>query len=297
MKICFIGACGHSRQAYTYLLTRPDAQILGYAPGSVHETKVPAFARQLPFYEDYRLMLDQLQPDYAVVSPVFGLTASVIMECAKRKIHVFSEKPVATTLDDLAAVEKAVKENGIHFCAMHYLRYDPAFYEGAKLVRSGVIGDVKMVTAQKSYKYGVRPAWYGEADLYGGTIPWVGIHAIDWMYAFTGKRFLSVTTQTAGKDPEMAVLCQFTMDDGIIGSMNLDFYRPKGASTHGDDRIRCVGTKGVLEVSGGKVTLITDAETVVTEPTEAPGLLEPTVRMSKPRRRERTCARLWHPRK
>ena len=274
MKICFIGACGHSRQAYTYLLTRPDVQIVGYAPGSDHETKVPVFAQQLPFYEDYRVMLDQLQPDYAVVSPVFGLTASVIMECAQRKIHVFSEKPVATTLADLEAVEKAVQESGIRFCAMHYLRYDPAFFEGAKLVRSGAIGDVKMVTAQKSYKYDTRPAWYADADLYGGTIPWVGIHAIDWMYAFTGKRFLSVTTQTVGENPEMAALCQFALEDGVIGSMNLDFYRPKGAATHGDDRIRCVGTKGVLEVSDGKITLITEAETVVTEPKDAPELLQ-----------------------
>ena len=274
MKICFIGACGHARQAYEYLKTRQDVQLLGFAPGSDHETKIPTFAQALPYYADYRAMLDDLQPDYAVVSPVFGLTASVILECAKRKIHVFSEKPVATTLNDLETVEKAVHENGIRFCAMHYLRYDPAFYEGAKLVRSGAIGDVKMVTAQKSYKYGVRPAWYNDADLYGGTIPWVGIHAIDWMYCFTGKRFLSVTTQTVGANPEMAALCQFVMDDGVIGAMNLDFYRPKGASTHGDDRIRCVGTRGALEVSGGKITLITDAETAVIEPKKAPELLQ-----------------------
>lgn len=274
MKICFIGACGHSRQAHRYLLTRPDVAICGYAPGSFHETAVPAFAKELPFYEDYKAMLDTVQPDYAVVSPVFGLTASVILECAKRGIHVFSEKPVATTLDDLAKVDQAVKHSGIRFCAMHYLRYDPAFYEGARLVKSGAIGEVKLVTAQKSYKYGKRPDWYSDADLYGGTIPWVGIHAIDWIYHFTGKRFLSVTTQTVGKDPEMAALCQFTMEDGVIGSVNLDFYRPKGAATHGDDRIRLAGTKGVLEVSGGKITLITETQTTVLEPKEAPELLE-----------------------
>lgn len=274
MKICFIGACGHSRQAYNYLITRPDVALLGYAPGSGYETKVPVFAQQLPFYEDYKAMLDAVQPDYAIVSPVFGLTAGVILECAKRGIHVFSEKPVATTLEDLAAVEKAVKDSGIRFCAMHYLRYDPAFYQGARMVREGAIGDVKLVTAQKSYKYGKRPQWYADHALYGGTIPWVGIHAIDWIYHFTGKQFLSVSTQCVGKDPEMAALCQFTLEDGIIGSMNLDFYRPKGAATHGDDRIRCAGTKGVLEVSGGKITLITEENTQVLEPTEAPELLQ-----------------------
>ena len=271
MKICFIGACGHSRQAYQYLLNRQDAQLLGFAPGSTHETKTPLWAENLPYYADYLAMLDAVQPDLAVVSPVFGLTASVILECAKRKIHVFSEKPVATTLEDLEKVEKAVQESGIRFCAMHYLRYDPAFYEGAKLVRSGAIGQVKLVTAQKSYKYGKRPDWYQEPALYGGTIPWVGIHAIDWIYHFTGKGFLSVTTQQVG---QMAALCQFTLEDGAIAAMNLDFYRPKGAATHGDDRIRCVGTAGVLEVRDGKIILMNAAETKTITPTAAPELLE-----------------------
>jgi len=271
MKVCFIGACGHSRQAYNYLITREDVEILAYAPGSEHETKIPAFARELPYFEDYKAMLDQVQPDYAVVSPVFGLTASVILECARRKIHVFSEKPVATTLEDLERVEKAVRESGIRFCAMHYLRYDPAFYLGAKLVKNGAIGEVKLVTAQKSYKYGTRPDWYKDAKLYGGTIGWVGIHAIDWIYHFTGKGFLSVTTQKVG---EMAAVCQFALEDGVIGAMNLDFYRPAGAATHGDDRVRCAGTQGVLEVRDGKVILITPEITEIMEPEQAPELLE-----------------------
>lgn len=271
MRICFIGACGHSSQAYQYLATRQDVEFVGFAPGSGHETKLPKFAQNMPCFADYQAMLAEVKPDLAVVSPVFGLTASVILECTKRKIDVFSEKPVATTLEELQQVEQAVKDSGIRFCAMHYLRYDPAFYTGAKLVKSGAVGDVQLITAQKSYKYGTRPEWYQDPDLYGGTIPWVGIHAIDWIYHFTGKRFLSVATQKAG---EMAAVCQFLLEGGTIGAMNLDFYRPMGAATHGDDRVRCVGTAGILEVQGGKLTLITPTETKEIQPEPAPELLE-----------------------
>lgn len=271
MKICFIGACGHSSQAYRYLATRQDAEFAGFAPGSSYETTVPKFAENMPYFPDYQRMLGEVKPDLAVVSPVFGLSASVILECAKRKIDVFSEKPVATTLEDLEKVEKAVTESGIRFCAMHYLRYEPAFYTGAKLVKDGAVGDVQLITAQKSYKYGTRPEWYQDPDLYGGTIPWVGIHAIDWIYHFTGKRFLSVATQKVG---EMAAVCQFSLEGGAIGAMNLDFYRPAGAATHGDDRVRCVGTEGILEVQGGKITLISPTETREIQPEPAPELLE-----------------------
>jgi hypothetical protein len=82
----------------------------------------------------------------------------------------------------------------------------------------------------------------------------VGIHAVDWVYAFSGKRFLSVDAQCFG-NPEMAALCRYSMEDGVMASVNLDYYRPASAPTHGDDRIRCAGTAGVLEVMNGKITL------------------------------------------
>lgn len=273
MKVCFIGACGHSKQAYQYLQTRSDVIFCGMAAEDAREGLTASYSPDIPFFADWRQMLDETCPDLAIVSPIFARTGRVILECAARRIDVFSEKPVASSLAELAAVERAVRESGIRFCAMHYLRYAPAFYHGARLVRQGAIGQVRMITAQKSYRYGKRPDWYGDRSLYGGTVPWVGIHAIDWIYHFTGKRFLSVSGQSLGKDPEMAVLCQFRMEDGVPSGMNLDYYRPKTAPTHGDDRVRCVGTEGVLEVRGGEILLCNAQGDQILRPTDAPELL------------------------
>lgn len=271
MKVCFIGACGHWQQALKVLKARQDVLLCGFAPGSNHEGRANPVG--LLWFADYETMLDTIKPDLAVVSPVFGLTGQVILACAKRGIDVFSEKPVAATYEELQRVERAVSESGIRFCAMHYLRYDPAFYHGAKLVRQGKIGELKMLTAQKSYKYGVRPPWYRDPALYCGTIPWVGIHAIDWIASFSGQPFETVTAQAVGRDPEMAALCQFTLAGGIIASANIDFCRPDTAPTHGDDRIRCVGTEGILEVCGGRIELMNAEGVSELRPNAAPELL------------------------
>ena len=273
MRVCLIGSCGHVRQALRVLRARDDIVIVGAAAESGHEDRAAFAALGVPLFEDWRAMLDALSPDLAVISPVFAHTGKVIEECAKRKIDIFSEKPVAASLDELERVESSVKASGIRFCAMHYLRYSPAFYHGAELVRSGEIGEVRMITAQKSYKYGTRPSWYAERELYGGTIPWVGIHAIDWIYHFSGKNFVSVSAQSFGKDPEMAALCQFELDSGAMASVNIDYYRPQTAPTHGDDRIRCVGERGVLEVRDGKIYLLNRHGSQVIEAKEAPELL------------------------
>lgn len=273
MNVCFIGACGHTGQAYTVLKSREDVTLCGYAPGCDRESPVFPHDPSILCFSDWRAMLDRVKPDLAVVSPVFALTGQVILECARRKINVFAEKPVASSLEELAEVRRGVADSGIRFCAMHYLRYIPAFYHGAKLVREGCIGDPVMLTAQKSYKYGTRPAWYGERALYGGTIPWVGIHGVDWIHQFSGRRFLSAAAHALGRDPEMAALCMFELEGGVIAGVNLDYYRPAGASTHGDDRIRCVGTKGVLEVWAGRIYLADASGEEVITPEDAPELL------------------------
>lgn len=130
-----------------------------------------------------------------------------------------------------------------------------------------------MLTAQKSYRYGKRPAWYSDRALYGGTIPWVGIHAIDWIAAFSRKKFLTVDGQSYGS-PEMAAICRFEMEDGVMAAINIDYYRPAAAPSHGDDRIRCAGTEGVIEVRENKIFLINKDGTQTFEPTEAPDLVE-----------------------
>lgn len=273
IKVCFIGMCGHSMQAYNTLKARSDVSVVAVAPGSEHENMKKAFADGIKFYTSYTEMLDTEKPSLAVVSPVFGLTAKVIIECANRKIDVFAEKPVAPTLTALDEVVDAVDKSGIRFSAMHYLRYDPAFYRAIRMVREGAVGNVRMVSAQKSYKYGKRPSWYLDRELYTGTIPWVGIHALDWIYAFSGKKFLNVNAIQYGS-PEMAALCLFELEDGVMASANIDYYRRNGAKTHGDDRVRCVGEKGIIEVMGGRITLINDEGTFVFEDFVAPDLLD-----------------------
>ncbi|MBR2634887.1 MAG: Gfo/Idh/MocA family oxidoreductase [Clostridia bacterium] len=269
MKICFIGKSGHSARAFREMKEHPEAEFVGYAPGSAEESTEPFRGYEGKIYASYEEMLRTEKPDVAVISPVFGLTASILCRVAAMGIDILAEKPVAGSLEELAAVEKAVRENNIRFAAMHFLRFTPSFYEAAEKVRAGRIGKVRMLNAQKSYRFGNRPTWYQNRELYTGTIPWVGIHAIDWIYHFADAPFQRVTALHRG-DPEMTALCQFEMEGGILASANLDYYRPKGAKTHGDDRIRVVGEEGIIEVFEDRYLVIDGEKTEEFTPTEAP---------------------------
>lgn len=268
MKVCIIGTAGHTNYVLDGVSIDSNSSIVGLAPGTENENidglvkKVNEMGHQPQIYRDYREMLDDVKPDVAAVASHFYKQASITLEAVKRGINVFAEKPLATTLGDLKRVKDAYESSTINLAAMFGIRYDPWFMTAWKLVQNGVIGKVRLMNAQKSYKLGTRAEFFKKRETYGGTIPWVGSHAVDWLYWFSGERFKSVYASHSSKynkghdELEVAGLIHFNFTNEVMGAVNIDYLRPNTAPSHGDDRIRIAGAEGVIEVRDEKVFLI-----------------------------------------
>lgn len=267
MKLCMIGSRGHSYYVFESIHEIPGMSLPCVSSGCGDSPqRLLDLAERNGFHpevcSDWRAMLDKLKPDVVCIDGPFELHAEMCAESLKRGIHVFCEKPIALTLDQLEMVRAAHRKSSARIVSMVGLRYEPAFLQGARMVRGGAIGKLKLIRAQKSYKLGTRPDFYKHRETYGGTIPWVGSHAFDWILYFSGDTFESVTAVQSAEDNfgngdlEIAALCQFRMRSGILASASIDYLRPGSAPTHGDDRVRAAGTEGVLEVRDGKIHLI-----------------------------------------
>lgn len=277
MKVCMIGSTGHVGYVLKGIEEDSSTTIVGVAPGSKDEKvetliqKVFALGHKVRKYDNYCKMLDELKPDIAVVACHFGDHAKVALEAINRGIHVLCEKPVATTLEDLTRLKAGYARQDIHLSAMFGLRYTPWFLTAHQAIEKGAIGKVRLIYAQKSYKLGSRADFYKKRESYGGTIPWVGSHAIDWLYWFSGQRFESVFASHSTQNNyehgelEMSALCHFTMTNEVFASVSIDYFRPSKALSHGDDRIRVVGTEGMIEVRDDKVYLINDEKEGIQE--------------------------------
>ncbi|WP_127579594.1 Gfo/Idh/MocA family protein [Paenibacillus koleovorans] len=268
MKIAVIGSTGHTGYVLKGLRGQADAELVGIAPGSVGEDIEVLYEYALKQglaprkFEQYRDMLDQVKPDVVAVACYFNDHAAVAVEVLSRGIHLFVEKPVATTLQDLEKVKAAHEKSGAQLAAMFGIRYSSWFLTVQRLIQEGRIGEIRMMNAQKSYRLGERSELYRRRETYGGTIPWVGSHAIDWMYSLCGESFVSVFASHSTRanrghgELETTGLCHFTFTNEVFGSVNIDYLRPQQAPTHADDRIRIAGSNGVLEVVNNQVLLI-----------------------------------------
>jgi len=264
LKVVSIGGFGHSVFVFDDMLGFKEAQLVGLAPAfegedirffSNHE-----LCRGVKEYPDAVRMLEDLKPDVAVISTRLDLIPEAIISAANAGCHIIAEKPLALDVETLARVHQAVEDNGVRLTAMLSMRSEPEFVAAKRVYDSGAIGEAVLVNGRKSYKYGTRPEWFGDKNKYGGTIGWVGIHAIDFINFVTGLGFNKVSAMKGNFSHPDRPACEdhcvmlLELSNGGHASVSVDLFRPEAAGTHGDDWIRVVGTKGVLEARGSDHT-------------------------------------------
>lgn len=278
LKIVQIGSAGHYEYALP-ALKKYGFDLSAIAPGCEGEFMHRAL-RDLGklgyspvIYNDWKEMIDKETPDVVIINSIMCYNAEMSIYALERGIYVFCEKPVATTFEDLERLKKAYykanEEKRVCFCGMYGITYTPHFEAARRLIRSGEIGEVRLVTAQKSYRLGRREPFYSSREKLGGMIPWVAIHAIDWIYNLCGFKFKSVyashsrVANGGNGDLEVSAQMIFEGENGAMATVSSDYFRPAGSPTHDDDRIRVVGTKGIVEVRSGMVYHLCDGEKII----------------------------------
>ncbi|NHN29826.1 Gfo/Idh/MocA family protein [Paenibacillus agricola] len=276
MRLGIIGSTGHINYVMNGLRELPHVHLVGVSAGSLGESIdnliriVHQEGHSPTLYSNFIELLDQAKPDIVAVACYFHDHAKIAAEALRRGIHVFVEKPVATSLEDLDMLKEAYQSSGqAQLAAMFGIRYDPAFYTAWHAVKNGAVGRIRLLHAQKSYRLGKRGEHFTSRQTYGGTIPWVGSHAIDWVHWYSGERFETVyashSTQDNGGHGELetTAMCLFTMSNEVSATVSIDYLRPTAAPTHGDDRIRITGAEGILEIRDQQVLLINGNESGV----------------------------------
>lgn len=258
MRIGIVGLHGHVTYVMEGVRARGGCEIV--AVSGHQQDAVDRFIRREPLaryaqsYLDWRHLVEHSLMDVCIVAGENGERAEQLIDLAARGVHIVAEKPLTTTLEDLARVRKALDKSDSRLTMLLTMRHDPKYWTMKQLVESGAIGTVRQVSCQKSYRLGDRPDWQKSRARLGGTIPYIGVHALDLMQWVSGLPFTRLAAfHSAGAVPQMeetedsaSILVAY--EGGATGTARLDYLRPAAAPSHGDDRFRIAGTKGVLEI-------------------------------------------------
>jgi predicted dehydrogenase len=258
MRIGIIGLKGHYGECLHALPQIPDARIVAVSDdrpeAAAKFCRGNALADGAEAYTDWRHLVEHSMLDVCVVCDENHLRAEQIVALAQRNVHICAEKPLATTLAGLAQLKAAVAASQSKLTMLLVMRHMGKYARMHELIAKGAIGEPGMVTAQKSYRFGQRPAWQKTRERHGGTIAYVGIHALDLMQWVPNLKFAraaafhaNVARPDYGETEDTAtVLVQYA--NGATGAARIDYLLPELYAVHGDDRLRIAGGEGVIEV-------------------------------------------------
>ncbi|PZQ59284.1 MAG: oxidoreductase [Sphingomonas taxi] len=168
-----------------------------------------------------------------------------------------SDKAAVTTLEQLAAVRRAIAETGRKYGIMYSERLEvPAAVMAGQLVHDGAIGRVIQTVNLAPHRLSApgRPSWFWDPAQNGGILTDVGSHQADQFVYLTGSRRAHVVASQTGNfgNPEHPAFEDFgdmvLNGDGGTGYVRVDWFTPDGLPTWGDGRLFILGTEGYIEL-------------------------------------------------
>lgn len=217
------------------------------AVGSRSQASADAFAAKFDIphaHASYEALVNDPDVDIVYVStphPMHHSAAKLVLEHGK---HVLVEKPFTVTRAEAADLQRIAQERGLLAMEAMWTRYLPHMIRIREIVDSGVLGEIRAVTADHTQKISDDPAHRLNAlELGGGALLDLGIYPISFIWDILGAP--ETVTATArlgdtGADTEVAAV--MTHAGGAI-STALMSSRAAGPNT-----AAIIGTDARIEI-------------------------------------------------
>jgi predicted dehydrogenase len=143
-RAAVIGLVHAHEGSYLPRMTRSEQiKLVGIAetiPELVQQAKEQQGAKDVPFFDDYRKMLDETKPDFVWAFVENNRHMEILKECAPRHIHVIYEKPLASTYKDALAMVELAKKYNVKVMCNYQMAWWPANQIARAEVDKGIVG-------------------------------------------------------------------------------------------------------------------------------------------------------------
>ena len=164
----------------------------------VNESVVKPLAEEngVPYFLDYKDIPKNVECDAVILNLPHGLHCESSIFFLNNGIHVLVEKPMANTVEECDRMLEAAKKNNKKLAIAHIQRYFDTNITVKKIVESGELGKLTMISEQRSINYFLdsRPRWFLSKKAAGGGILMnYGAHALDKVQYITGSKVKEIS--------------------------------------------------------------------------------------------------------
>jgi predicted dehydrogenase len=179
---------------------------------------------------------------------------------ASAGVHVLSEKPLATTLEDAQAMLDMCAAANIKLMTAFPMRFNAPVIETKRLIDNGALGQVY---AANTTNQGECPkhhrAWFVDKELAGGgALADHIVHVTDLLRWYLGSEVVEVYAQandilySGETEVETGGLVMLTFDNGVFATIDCSWSKPPYYPTWGGLAMDFIGEKGLVTVNAFK---------------------------------------------
>jgi predicted dehydrogenase len=243
VRVAVVGAGAMGQNHVRVLQGLPGARLVAVADSEAARRDLP----EIPGYAAYIRMLDEEQPDAAIISAPTRLHHDVALACIERGIAVLVEKPLAATVAEGERVADAAAAADVPLAVGHIERFNPAVRELKRRLDVGELGRIYRVAVQR-----VGPFYQRQRDV--GVTYDLATHDIDVVRMLLGRETIRVQaeTLTGVRTPyDDALTGLVTFDGDITASLDVNWLAPEKVRT-----LALLGERGQFQLDYIRRTLV-----------------------------------------
>ncbi len=256
MKIGIMSFAHHHAEAYIHNLRAIEGvEMIGIADD--YAPRGETFARQfdVPLFSSYADML-AAEPDAVLVCSENANHRPLVEMAAAAGAHVLCEKPLATNLEDAAAIVDVCRAAGVILMTAFPMRFSAPAMQVKARIEAGDLGKIYCLTTTNQGEMPIHHrAWFVDKELAGGGAFMDHIvHLADMLRWYLQQEVTSVYAQAnhilhADKvDVETGGLVMLTFADGTFASIDTSWSKPFNYPTWGGLTFELISELGLTKV-------------------------------------------------
>lgn len=246
----------------------PGVELVGVADYDLSRRQHESALHEVRCFPSYEALLSEKLDGVIVCSenvnhrPLVELAASA-------GVHVLSEKPLATTLEDAQAMLTACDSARIKLMTAFPMRFNAPVIETKRLIDDGALGQVYAANAVNQGECPKRHrAWFVDKKLAGGgALADHIVHVTDLLRWYLNSEVVEVYAQAnhilyaAETEVETGGLVMLTFANGVFATIDCSWSKPPYYPTWGGLAMDLIGERGLLTVDAFKQVMTVYAHT------------------------------------
>jgi len=259
-KIGLVGCGRISKNHFDAIQKEKKLELVGVCDIEKKKAEATGKEQTVPFFTDLKKMLTDVPMDLISICTPSGVHPQNGILAAEHGIHVVTEKPMATKLEDADELIKACDKNNVQLYVVKQNRLNATMQLLKSAIDKGRFGKLYQANVnvfwQRPQEYYDQSKWRGTWEFDGGAFMNQASHyvdALEWLIGEPDSVMAMTTTMARKIESEDMGAAVVRFRNGVIATINVSMLTfPKNY----EGSITILGEKGTVKIGGIAVNKI-----------------------------------------